>query len=72
MVQDYGSGLGPVLEIGLGGKICERASHKFREAELGLGLSWGCSVPSARLTHSDAMSVKLIHIQITSVRLIHT
>ena len=44
----------------------------FRKAELGLGLSWGCSVPSVRLTHSDAMSVKLIHIQISSVRLTHS
>ena len=45
---------------------------RFHKAELGLGLSWGCSVPSARLTHSDAMSVKLIHIQILSVRLTHS
>ena len=29
------------------------------KAELGLGLGWGCSVLSARLTHS----VKLIHIK---------
>ena len=45
---------------------------RFCKAELGLGLGWGCSVPSARLTHSDAMSVKLIHIQISSVRLTHS
>ena len=42
---------------------------RFHKAELELGLSWGYSVPSARLTLSEAMSVKLIHIQIKSVRL---
>ena len=41
---------------------------RFCKAEVGLGLSWGCSVPSVRLTHNDAMSVKLIHLQILSVR----